>query len=252
MIRNTTDDSHLVIPLSHLHPYSLPPHRYFHHHIAAPMSSSRNFPPDTTPADYHINHPIRPPTLTICERGASFTDSNLPSGHVYMTTTTPKNMRPATHDLTHANTIRLSAPSANLSSVAMYLNDITINQTLQILHQHSPFSDTRHVLSTSFIKVVKLPNNDDAIPRYHRSLLERPDSPSLDSCFLLLPINITPTHWTLLVRQQDVTTDSTTIFHDSLPIPLDLTSTQPTFDTTTPPYTSPTVSLPLPFGMYLQ
>ena len=130
MIRNTTDDSHLVIPLSHLHPYSLPPHRYFHHHIAAPMSSSRNSPPDTTPADYHINHPIRPPTLTICERGASFTDSNLPSGHVYMTTTTPKNMRPATHDLTHDDTIRLSAPSANLPPVTMRLNDIIINQTL--------------------------------------------------------------------------------------------------------------------------
>ena len=74
--------------------------------------------------------------------------------------------------------------------------------------------------------MIKLPNNDDAISRYHRRLLERPDSPSLDSCFLLLLINITPTHWTLLVRQQDRTTESHTISHDSLPTPFDLTSIQ--------------------------
>ena len=190
------------------------------------MSSSRNSPPDTNPVGYHINHPIRPPTLTMCERGASFTDSSLPSGHVYIKTTTPKYMRPASHDLTHADTIRLSAPSANLPSVEIYLNDTIINRTLHTLHQHSPFSDTRHVLSTTFLAVVKLPNNDEAIPQFHRRFLERPDDPSLDSCFLLLPINITPTHWTLLVRQQDVTKDSTTISHDSLSIPLDLTSTQ--------------------------
>ena len=66
----------------------------------------------------------------MCERDASFTDSNLPPEHVHMTTTTTKYMRPATHDLTHDDTIRLSAPSANLPPVTMRLNDIIINQTL--------------------------------------------------------------------------------------------------------------------------
>ena len=183
-------------------------------------------PSATNPAGYHLTHPIRPPTLTMCELGASFTNSTHPSGHVHMTTTTPTYMRPATRDLIHADTIRLSAPSTNMPPVALYLNDIIIDQTLQILHQHSPYSDTRHVLSPSFLDVIKLPNNDDAIPRYHRRLLERPHGPSLTSCFLLLPINITPTHWTLLVRQQDKTTTAHTISHDSLPVPLDLTSTQ--------------------------
>jgi len=206
MTHNPTDNSYLIyITDSRLHQSLLPPSRPFLHHIAAPMSSSRNSPLDTNPDGYHINHPIRPPTLTMCERGASFTDSNLPSGHVHMTTTTQKYMRPASHDLTHVDTIRLSVPSANLPPVAMYLNDIIINQTLQILHRHSSFSDTRHVLSTTFLEVVKRPNNDEAIPRFHWHFLEAPDGPSLDSCFLLLPINITPAHWTLLVRQQDVT-----------------------------------------------
>ena len=135
-------------------------------------------------------------------------------------------MRPASHKLTRADTIYLSAPSANLPPVAMYLNDTIINQTLQILHQHSPFSSTRHVISAIFLEVLKRPNNDEAIPRFHRRFLEVLDGPSLDRSFLLLPINITPTHWTLLARQQDVNKSSTTIFHDSLPLPLDITSTQ--------------------------
>ena len=226
MTHDPTENSHLIYTAdSHLH-QPPPPSRPFLHHIAAPMSSSRNSSPGTNPVGYHINHPIRSPTLTMCERGESFTNSSLPSGHVHMTTTTPTYMRPISHDLTHADTIRLSAPSTNLPSVAMYLNDNIINQTLQILHTHSPLSDTHHVLATTFLEVVKRPNNDEAIPRFHRRLLEAPDGPSLDSYFLLLPINITPTHWTLLVRQQDVTKDSTTISHDSLPIPIDLISTQ--------------------------
>ena len=143
------------------------------------MTPPRLSPPDTNPAGYHLTHPIRPPTLTMCEGGASFTDSTIPPEHVHMTKTTPHYMRPATHDLTHADTIRLSAPSTTIPPVTLYLNDNIINQTLQILHQHSPFKDTRHVLSTSFLEVIKLPNNDDAIPRYHRRILERPAGPSL-------------------------------------------------------------------------
>ena len=102
------------------------------------MTPSRLSPPATNPAGYHLTHPIRPPTLTMCERGASFTDPTIPPAHVHMTTTTPPYMRPATGKITHADTIRLSAPTATIPPVALYLNDHIIDQTLQILHQHSP------------------------------------------------------------------------------------------------------------------
>ena len=130
----------------------------------------------------------------MCERDASFTNLNVPSEHVHMTTETPNYMRPASYEFTHVDTIHLSAPFINLPPAAMYVNDTIINQTLQLLHQYSPFSDTRHVLSTTFLEVVKRPNNDEATPRFRRRFLEALDDPNLDSSFLLFPINITPTH----------------------------------------------------------
>ena len=103
---------HTTPPTPHTHLYhwltspSIPllSSRQFHHHTAAPMTPSRLSPPATSPAGYHLTHPIRPPTLTMCERGASFTDQTISPAHVHMTTTTPPYMRPATSKITHADT----------------------------------------------------------------------------------------------------------------------------------------------------
>ena len=53
---------------------------------------------------------------------------------------------------------------------------------------------TQHILSTNFLEVINRPNNDTAIPQFHRRYLETQDGPSLDSSYLLIPINIPPTH----------------------------------------------------------
>lgn len=74
--------------------------------------------------------------------------------------------------------------------------------------------------------MVKRPNNDTTIPLFHRRNLETTDGLSLTSKFLLIPINITPTHWILLIRKHDVTSGTVTYSHDLQGIPLNLTDTQ--------------------------
>ena len=113
-----------------------------------------------------------------------------------------------------------------MHSSDLYLNDGIINHTLQILHHHSPYTTTRHYLQTPFLEVIQHPNNDIVLPRYHRRFLGLQDGSSLDSSLLLIPINITPTHWTMLVRANSEGSIPDTMSHDSLPIPLDLTTTQ--------------------------
>ena len=180
----------------------------------------------TVPRDTHLTHPIRPPTPTLFNRDRAFLDPSLPNTHIYKKTTTPAYMRPAIQYLTHEDTIRLRAPDSHVNPLDLYLNDNIINQTLQILHHRSPFTDTRSFLSPNLFKVVKRPNNDTAIPRFHQRNLETLDGPSLDSSYFLIPINITPNHWIFLVRTQDSTKGAATISHDSLLYPLDLTSAQ--------------------------
>ena len=162
----------------------------------------------------------------MCASGKPFTNPSLPYMHIHKTTTTSVYMRPMKQDLIHAGTIRLSAPVFYLNPFDIYISDNIINQTLEIMYNHSLFADTCYVLSTNLLEVSKRPNNDTVIPRFHRHHLGAPDSPSLNSSYLLLPINITPIHWTILVRRQDATSGDSTIFHDSLSNPLDLISTQ--------------------------
>ena len=162
--------------------------------------------------------------MPLCEMGISFTDPSLPSSHIHTSTQTPSYMRPQTQHLTHTDTMRLRSPQVGVHPSDLYLNDVIINHTLQILHHHSPYTTTRHYLPTHFYEVIQ--RNNAALPRYHRRFLELQDGPSHDSSLLLILINITPTHWTMLVRTNSEGTIPNTVSHDSLPLPLDLTTTK--------------------------
>ena len=94
-----------------------------------------------------------------------------------------------------------------------------------MLYHHSPYAASRHFLPPAFLELIQLPDSDAAIPRYNRRALELQDGPSLDSTFLLLPFNITTTHWTPLVRRNVANTGAHTVSHDSLPVPMNFTST---------------------------
>ena len=135
-------------------------------------------------------------------------------------------MRPSTQHLTHTDAMRLRSHHSGLHPSDLLLNDIIINHTLQILHHHSPHTTTRYYLTTPFLEVIMCPNNDIAIPRFYRRFLELQDGSNIDSNLLLIPINITPTYWSLLIHATGENTVPITISHDSLPIPLDLTTTQ--------------------------
>ena len=121
--------------------------------------------------DPHSSHPILPPAMPLCEIGITFTDPSLPPSHIHKSTQTPSYMRPATQHLTHTDTMRLRSSHSGVNPSDLFLNDIIINHTLQILHHHSPYTTTRHYLTTPFLEVIQRPNNDIFIPRFHRRFL---------------------------------------------------------------------------------
>ena len=125
-------------------------------------------------------------------------------------------------DLRHEHTICLRAATDSCDTTSLYLNDQIINRTLQILHKHSPFHSSRHFLPTYFAELIQRKHTN--LPRLHRRQLEHPAGASLTHEFLLIPINITPIHWTLLVRQIHGSTSPTVLSHDPLPTPLDTTA----------------------------
>ena len=221
-------------------PYtSLSSHRsVFFFHL---LTSTYTAAPTTTPStpltrlsslgplftDPYSSHPILPPAMPLYELGIAFTDPSLPLSHIHTSTQTPSYMRPQTQHLTHTDTMRLRSPQFGVHPLDLFLkNDVIINHTLQILHHHSPYTTTRHYLPTPFLEVIQRPNNDIALPRFYQRFLGLQDGPSLDNSLLLIPINITPTHWTLLVRATGESTIPITMSYNSVPIPLDLTTTQ--------------------------
>ena len=90
--------------------------------------------------DPHSSHPIRPSTLTLCAIGRAFTNSSLLQSHLHTSTHTPSYMRQSTQYLTHTDTMRLRSLQSGLNHSDLFLNDNIINHTLQILHQHSPYT----------------------------------------------------------------------------------------------------------------
>ena len=169
-------------------------------------------------------HPITHRGTTNTALLNRLTSTDLPLTHVHKTTIAPAYMRHQTQHLYHKHTICLRAPTLNCDLSHLYLNDEIINLTLQILHQQSPHRDTRHILPTFFMNSIT--KHDTTLHRLHRRQLETPGGPHLTHNYLLIPFNITPVHWTLLVRTADPVTGTTIISHDSLPMPNDITSTE--------------------------
>ena len=121
--------------------------------------------------DPHSFHSTHPPTLTLCAAGRAFIDPSLPPSHMHTLTHTPFYMRPSAQHLIHKDTTRLRSHHSSLHPSDLFLNDIIINHTLQILHHHSSYTTTRHFLTTPFLKVIQNLNNDTTIPRFHRRFL---------------------------------------------------------------------------------
>ena len=179
---------------------------------------------------HHSQHlTAQPPTpQSIVHRGTSnnalinrFTSPDLPLTHLHTTTTAPAYMRHQTQRLYHRHNIRLRAPSPKCDLTRLYLNDEILNHTLQIFHRHSPHSATRHFLPTFFLNMITQSTTN--LHRFHRRQPETPGGPHLSHNYLLIPFNISPVHWTLLVRRTDHVHGTTIVSHDSLPIPFDIT-----------------------------
>ena len=182
-------------------------------------------PPNSTiHVDSHRAHPIRPPD-DLFDDTSLFTDPLIAPTHIHRSTSTPKYLRLQINLLRHSDTLRLQAPASHIDPAALYLNAEVINRTLEIIYDHSPYTDTRHFLLPAFLENILRPDNDMAIPRYNRRALTLQDGPSLQNTFLLVPFHITATHWTLLVRRNDDDKGTHTVSHDSLPMPLDFTDT---------------------------
>ena len=169
-------------------------------------------------------HPITHHETTNTALINRLTSPDLPLTHVHTTTKAPAYMRHQTQHLYHKHTICLRAPTHGCDLTHLYLNDEIINQTLQILHQDSPHRASRHFLPTFFMNSIT--KQDTTLQRLHRRQLETPGGPHLTHKYLLIPYNITPVHWTLLVRISDRVTGTNIVSHDSLPMPNDITTAE--------------------------
>ena len=150
-----------------------------------------------------------------------FTSPNLPLTYLHTTTTAPNYIRYQKQRLYHRHTICLRVPSPKFDLTRLYLNNEILNHTLQILHRHSPHSVTRHFFSTFFLNIITQSTTN--LHRFHRRQLETLGGPHLTHNYLLIPFNITPVHWTLLVHRTYRVHGATTVSHDSLPMPCDIT-----------------------------
>ena len=214
------------MPVTHISrsPRSLlPPQRMMvtHSPYNIHMQSHKSQPLTAQPPNPHIiTHHGTTNTALI----NSLTSPDLPLKHVHKTTIAPSYMRHQTQHLYHKHTICLRAPTLSCDLLYLYLNDEIINHTLQILHQESPHRDSRHILPKFFMN--RITQKDTTLHRLHRRQLETPGGPHLTHNYLLIPYNITPVHWTLLVRISDHATGITIVSHDSLPMPYDITATE--------------------------
>ena len=135
---------------------------------------------------------------------------------------TPLYIRRVVQELKHEHTICLREHTTLYDTAKLYLNKQIIIHTLHIIHEHSPYRSTRHFIPTYFSELIQCSLAN--LIRIHRCHLEDSADASLSHDLLLIPINITPIYWTILVRHIDG--DTSTISYDSLPIPLDITETE--------------------------
>ena len=185
------------------------------------MSSHQSQPlTDQPPTPHLIAHHGKANTALINR----LTSPDLPLTHIHKTTIAPVYMRHQIQHLYHKHTICLRTPSLNCDLRKLYLNAEILNHTRKILNQESPHRATRHILPTFFMN--RITQVDTTLHRLHRRQLETPGGPHLTHNYLILPFNITPVHWILLVHRTDHVHGTTTVSHDSIPMPKDITATE--------------------------
>ena len=181
-----------------------------------------NTPVPCTIPHPHIPHPIRHADTHNTALLQTYLSTTTRMSHIHQSIVPPPYLHRTMQELKHEHTICLRAPTASCDTPSLYLNDQIINHTLQILHKHSPFHSSRHFLPTYFSELIQRPHTN--LHRLHRRQLEHAAGASLTHEYLLIPLNIIPIHWTLLVRHINGDSAPSVIYHDSLPILLDTTA----------------------------
>ena len=131
--------------------------------------------------------------------------------HDHKSTVTPPCLHRAVQKLKRKHTICLRAYITLCDTTSLYLNDQIINHT---------FFFQKISMNTHPIEPHAISN----VQRRHRRELEHSAGATFTHEFLLIPLNITPIHWTIPVRQMNDVDAPSVISHDSLSIPLDTTA----------------------------
>ena len=214
------------------------PYRYSHVPFtsSSPLSRTATFHSQSFSLTIQYQHSTHltphPPTLHPITRAGTtntasisrFTSPVIPLTHVDTSIPPPTYMRRHTQHLYHKQTICLQVPYPNCDLAHLYLNDEILNHILQILHWHSLYRTTRHFLPTFFLNMIT--SSTSNLYRIHQRQLESPGGPRLGHTYLLIPFNITPVYWTLVVYRADTVHGATTVSHDSLPMSVDITAAE--------------------------
>ena len=85
--------------------------------------------------------------------------TTMQSDSICLTTRTPQYMRRETQYLRHKYILCIRAPNVTTATTALCLNETVINQTLHILHKHSPYYTTRYFIPTFLMEKYIFYNN---------------------------------------------------------------------------------------------
>ena len=180
----------------------------------------------------HTPHLIITPTVTpLLHPLAHYTSPTIPTTTVHTTIPTPPHRRPHQQPVTHCDTMRLQLPTSAHGHTPttpqhhqhLYLNDLIIDLTLQILHRSSPYQSSRHYVSPSFTSQLTHQDRDTTT---HTRQFEQPLGPNKNPqghTYILIPHNITDTHWIMLARHRQQNTTHL-LSHDPSSTLFDLTS----------------------------
>ena len=162
----------------------------------------------------HTPHLLITPTPTPLPHSLThYISHTIPTITVHTTIPTPPHMRPGHQSVTHCDTIRLKSPlradvtppsqaASTQPTYHLYLNDLLIDLTIQILHRSSPYHFSRHYVSPTFTN--QLLHQDRDLTTHTRQFEQPlgPDKSDHGHTYILIPNNITTTHWIMLIRHQ--------------------------------------------------
>ena len=142
-----------------------------------------------------------------------YTSRTTPSATVHTTIHSPQHMQPAKKNVSHCDTIRLqSPPRAMVIPLAhnaspqrthhLYINDLLIDLTIQILHRSSPYRSSRHYVFPTFTNQLSHQDRDSTTHTRQFELPLGPDKSDHGYTYILIPDNISDTRWIMLIRHR--------------------------------------------------